>query len=101
MDRRERGSTIEVEDDVRLSCSRSVPVRRRSAITWSIRSLGDCVKGRYLLEKYTSAWMLPHPGGAFFGFADGSVRFFRQSADPNTIKWLGCRNDGLVIQYDF
>jgi prepilin-type N-terminal cleavage/methylation domain-containing protein/prepilin-type processing-associated H-X9-DG protein len=42
-----------------------------------------------------------HNGGAYFGFADGSVRFFRASADPATIKWLGCRNDGLVINYDF
>jgi prepilin-type processing-associated H-X9-DG protein len=42
-----------------------------------------------------------HNGGAFFGFGDGSVRFFQQSADPATIKWLGCRNDGKVINYDF
>ncbi|MDY3559527.1 DUF1559 domain-containing protein [Gemmata sp. JC673] len=42
-----------------------------------------------------------HHGGAYFGFADGSVRFFRNSADAATIKWLGCRNDGRVINYDF
>ena len=42
-----------------------------------------------------------HNGGAYFGFGDGSVRFFRQSANPATIKWLGCRNDGRVINYDF
>jgi prepilin-type N-terminal cleavage/methylation domain-containing protein/prepilin-type processing-associated H-X9-DG protein len=42
-----------------------------------------------------------HPGGAYFGFADGSVRFFRQGADPNQLKWLACRNDGRVISYDF
>ena len=42
-----------------------------------------------------------HPGGANFGFADGSIRFFRQTADPATIKWLGSRNDGRVINYDF
>ncbi|MBN9521649.1 DUF1559 domain-containing protein [bacterium] len=42
-----------------------------------------------------------HPGGAFFGFADGSVRFFRSSAEPATIKWLGARADGRVVQYDF
>ena len=39
--------------------------------------------------------------GRYFGFGDGSVRFFRKSADPATIKWLGCRNDGRVIDYDF
>jgi prepilin-type N-terminal cleavage/methylation domain-containing protein len=42
-----------------------------------------------------------HTGGAFFGFGDGSVRFFRNSADPATIKYLGARADGRVIQYDF
>jgi prepilin-type N-terminal cleavage/methylation domain-containing protein/prepilin-type processing-associated H-X9-DG protein len=42
-----------------------------------------------------------HPGGAYFGFADGSIRFFRQSADPDQIKWLGHRSDGRVIPIDF
>ena len=42
-----------------------------------------------------------HPGGAFFGFGDGSVRFFRQNAVPSEIKWLGNRYDGKVISYDF
>jgi prepilin-type N-terminal cleavage/methylation domain-containing protein/prepilin-type processing-associated H-X9-DG protein len=42
-----------------------------------------------------------HPGGAFFAFADGSVRFFREGGDPNQVKWLGQRNDGRVIQVDF
>jgi len=42
-----------------------------------------------------------HNGGAFFGFGDGSVRFFRQTADPATIKYLGNRSDGRVINYDF
>jgi prepilin-type N-terminal cleavage/methylation domain-containing protein len=42
-----------------------------------------------------------HPGGAFFGFGDGSVRFFKENAVASEIKWLGCRNDGKVISYDF
>ncbi|AWM42500.1 DUF1559 domain-containing protein [Gemmata obscuriglobus] len=42
-----------------------------------------------------------HHGGAYFGFGDGSVRFFRNNAEAATIKWLGCRNDGRVINYDF
>ena len=42
-----------------------------------------------------------HPGGAFFGFCDGSVRFFREGGDVNTIKWLAGRNDGHVVNYDF
>jgi prepilin-type N-terminal cleavage/methylation domain-containing protein/prepilin-type processing-associated H-X9-DG protein len=42
-----------------------------------------------------------HPGGANFAFADGSVRFFYNSANPNTIKWLAGRNDGVVVSPDF
>jgi prepilin-type processing-associated H-X9-DG protein len=42
-----------------------------------------------------------HPGGAYFGFGDGSTRFFRNGSDPAVVKWLGARNDGRVLQYDF
>ena len=42
-----------------------------------------------------------HPGGALFGFADGSVRFFKSSAVASEIKWLANRSDGKVINYDF
>lgn len=42
-----------------------------------------------------------HPGGAFFGFCDGSVRFFRESGNPTIVKWLGCRNDGRVLSDEF
>ncbi|MFO0847049.1 MAG: DUF1559 domain-containing protein [Gemmataceae bacterium] len=42
-----------------------------------------------------------HPGGAFFGFGDGSVRLFRDGVDPGLVKWLGCRNDGKVIATTF
>ncbi|MBO0700251.1 MAG: DUF1559 domain-containing protein [Zavarzinella sp.] len=42
-----------------------------------------------------------HPGGAMFAFCDGSVRFFRDKTDPNTIRWLAGRNDGVVVAYDF
>jgi prepilin-type N-terminal cleavage/methylation domain-containing protein len=45
-----------------------------------------------------SSW---HTGGAFFGFCDGSVRFFRNSADPNTIRFLAGRADGVVVNPDF
>ncbi|MCI0701251.1 MAG: DUF1559 domain-containing protein, partial [Planctomycetia bacterium] len=37
-----------------------------------------------------------HGGGALFGFADGSVRFIRDSADPAQVRWLAGRNDGVV-----
>jgi prepilin-type processing-associated H-X9-DG protein len=43
-----------------------------------------------------------HPGGAYMGFCDGSVRFFRDSGgDPKILKWLGGRRDGVVVQVDF
>ncbi len=42
-----------------------------------------------------------HHGGAFFGFCDGSVRFFREGGDVRTLKWLAGRNDGNVVNNDF
>jgi prepilin-type N-terminal cleavage/methylation domain-containing protein len=42
-----------------------------------------------------------HHGGAFFGFADGSVRFFRNSADPDRIRYLAGRDDGQLVQPEF
>ena len=42
-----------------------------------------------------------HPGGAMMAFADGSIRFFRNGGDPTQLKWLGNRNDGMVISIDF
>jgi prepilin-type N-terminal cleavage/methylation domain-containing protein/prepilin-type processing-associated H-X9-DG protein len=41
-----------------------------------------------------------HPGGAFFNFCDGSVRFFREGGDVDTLRWLGGRNDGRVVSND-
>lgn len=38
-----------------------------------------------------------HTGGANFLFADGSVRFIRDTVDATTFSRLGSRNDGLVI----
>ena len=35
-----------------------------------------------------------HPGGANFGMADGSVRFFPTSIDPNVFALLGSMADG-------
>jgi prepilin-type N-terminal cleavage/methylation domain-containing protein/prepilin-type processing-associated H-X9-DG protein len=42
-----------------------------------------------------------HPGGANFVFADGSVRFFPDSADITTLRWMAGRNDGVVANPDF
>jgi prepilin-type N-terminal cleavage/methylation domain-containing protein/prepilin-type processing-associated H-X9-DG protein len=42
-----------------------------------------------------------HPNGAMFGFCDGSIRFFRNGADPNTIRFLAGRDDGVIVNPDF
>jgi prepilin-type N-terminal cleavage/methylation domain-containing protein/prepilin-type processing-associated H-X9-DG protein len=41
-----------------------------------------------------------HTGGAQFGFADGSVRFVRDSADPARVRWLAGRNDGVAVNVE-
>ncbi len=42
-----------------------------------------------------------HHGGASFAFCDGSVRFFYESGDVNTLRWLAGRNDGVIVTPDF
>jgi prepilin-type N-terminal cleavage/methylation domain-containing protein/prepilin-type processing-associated H-X9-DG protein len=41
-----------------------------------------------------------HAGGANFAFADGSVRFLRQTIDRQVFQYLGCRNDGEPASLD-
>lgn len=38
-----------------------------------------------------------HTNGAYFGFCDGSVRFFRQGGNPNAVRWLAGRQDGVIV----
>ncbi|MCI0638933.1 MAG: DUF1559 domain-containing protein [Gemmataceae bacterium] len=42
-----------------------------------------------------------HSGGAFFGFCDGSIRFFREGGDVNVVRWLAGRADGKIVNLDF
>jgi prepilin-type N-terminal cleavage/methylation domain-containing protein len=42
-----------------------------------------------------------HPGGVYFGFGDGSIRFYRNGGDANQLRWLAGRRDGVVVNYDF
>jgi len=42
-----------------------------------------------------------HPGGANFGFADGSTRFLSKNTDPTVLRLLGNRADGEIIKADY
>jgi len=41
-----------------------------------------------------------HPGGTPFSFADGSVRFIKETVDPKTLEMLITRDGGEVISSD-
>ncbi len=41
-----------------------------------------------------------HPGGTPFSFADGSVRFIKETVDPKTLQMLTTRDGGEVISQD-
>jgi prepilin-type processing-associated H-X9-DG protein len=41
-----------------------------------------------------------HPGGANFGFADGSVAFLPTAVDQNIFALLGSMADGVATQAD-
>ena len=41
-----------------------------------------------------------HPGGVNMGFADGSVRFVKDSVSPQTFWAIGTRNGGEVVSSD-
>jgi hypothetical protein len=69
---------------------------RISDVMWHLDATSAQINGTAV-----QAFGSRHPGGAFFGFADGSIRFVRDGADPSVVKWLGCRNDGRVLNLDF
>ena len=46
---------------------------------------------------HTQAFGSHHPGGAYFGFSDGSIRFLKNASDPGTMRWFAGRNDGQVV----
>jgi prepilin-type N-terminal cleavage/methylation domain-containing protein/prepilin-type processing-associated H-X9-DG protein len=69
---------------------------RISDVIWYVDNATAVVNGTA-----PQAFSSRHPNGAMFAFADGSVRFFRNSADPNTIRFLAGRNDGVVVSPEF
>jgi prepilin-type processing-associated H-X9-DG protein len=44
-------------------------------------------------------WSL-HPGGCNFVFCDGSVRFVKESVNPNVFSYLSTRAGGEVVSAD-
>jgi prepilin-type N-terminal cleavage/methylation domain-containing protein/prepilin-type processing-associated H-X9-DG protein len=69
---------------------------RISDVMWYVDQASAQVNGT-APQAFTSR----HPGGASFGFCDGSVRFFLNNADPNKIRYLAGRDDGVIINPDF
>jgi len=69
---------------------------RISDVMWYVDAASAQVNGT-APQAFTSR----HPNGAEFGFCDGSVRFFRNGSDPNNIRYLAGRNDGVIVSPDF
>jgi len=42
-----------------------------------------------------------HPGGAIFGFADGSTRYLTRNTEPDVLRRLGNRADGEIIKQPY
>lgn len=57
--------------------------------------------GGLIATTKTKTWVggfsSPHPGGANFLFADGSVTFITESIDPAAFEFLGDRSDGEMM----
>jgi prepilin-type N-terminal cleavage/methylation domain-containing protein/prepilin-type processing-associated H-X9-DG protein len=69
---------------------------RVSDVMWYVDEAAAQVNGTA-----PQAFSSRHPGGAMFGFCDGSIRFFRNSTDPNTVRYLAGRADGVIVPVDF
>jgi prepilin-type N-terminal cleavage/methylation domain-containing protein/prepilin-type processing-associated H-X9-DG protein len=67
-----------------------------SDVMWWVDEISARING-----EAPQAFSSRHPGGAFFGFCDGSVRFFREGGDVNVLRWLAGRNDGHIVNIDF
>ena len=69
---------------------------RISDVIWYVDQAAAQVNGTA-----PQAFSSRHHGGANFAFCDGSVRFFLNGTDPNIIRFLAGRNDGVIVNTDF
>jgi prepilin-type N-terminal cleavage/methylation domain-containing protein len=68
------------------------PGVRISDVMWQIDDISAQINGTA-----PQAFSSRHYRGAFFGFCDGSVRFFKQGGDVQILKFLAGRADGKVV----
>ena len=62
-----------------------------SDVMWSVDEADSRING-----SAPQAFSSRHPGGAFFAWCDGSVRFISDAADTSLAKWAAGRDDGNV-----
>jgi hypothetical protein len=67
-----------------------------SDVMWWMDEISATVNGTA-----PQAFSSRHHGGAFFGFCDGSVRFFREGLNADQVRFLGGRKDGVIVNIDF
>ena len=64
-----------------------------SDVMWSVDNVSANING-----PAPQAFSSRHPGGAFFAYSDGSVRFFYEHGDKAIVKWAAGRDDGNAQQ---
>ena len=62
-----------------------------SDVMWSVDNVSANINGTA-----PQAFSSRHPGGAFFAYSDGSVRFFYEYGDKNIVMWAAGRDDGMT-----
>jgi prepilin-type N-terminal cleavage/methylation domain-containing protein/prepilin-type processing-associated H-X9-DG protein len=71
-------------------------VVRISDVMWYVDAAAAEVNGTA-----PQAFSSRHPNGAMFAFCDGSVRFFHNGIDPDNLRYLAGRADGVIVNPDF